>query len=194
MADFLFDLWLHEIPRVHALVRLYLNSSIPSIQLWLIQIHQRALDHCLQQLKSLNHEQHKNNLVDLLLALHFYDCESNEFRSTMRDVLKKIVIYASEANDINGQLFDVKLLYRSVLVNGSLARFVGELESEHRRDLLNNETVVLHFLKKNSFERENFFWKELYLYLIENNTELITCVLVSDWVNEKDLPETNKAV
>lgn len=194
MADFLFDLWLHETPRVHALVRLYLNSPIPSIQLWLIQIHQRALDHCLQQAKSLNNEQHKSNLVNLLLSLHFYACESNAFRSTMRDILKRIVIYASEANEINGQLFNLKLLYRSVLINESLARFVGELESEHRRDLLSNETVVLHFRKKNSFEREDFFWKELYLYLVENKTDLITCVLVSDMTNEIELVESSDNV
>ena len=179
MADFLVDLWLYEIPRVHALVRFYLYSSIPSIQIWLIQIHKRALDICLQQLKTLNNEQQKTNLNDLLLALHFYSCDTNEFRMTIRDTLKKIVIYATEANDNSGQLFNLKTLYRSVLNNGHLARFISELESNYRRELLNNETVIIHFLKKNSFEKENFFWKEVYLYLIENKLDLISCVLVS---------------
>jgi hypothetical protein len=179
MADFLVDLWLHEIPRVHALVRLYLYSSIPSIHIWLVQIHKRALDICLQQLKSLNNEQQKRTLVDLLLALHFYACDTTEFRSTIRDTLKKVVIYATEGNDHNGQLFNLQVLYRSVLSNGHLARFVSELESDYRREVLNNETVVIHFLKKNSFEREDFFWKEIYLYLIENKLDLTACVLVS---------------
>jgi hypothetical protein len=180
MADFLVDLWLHEIPRVHALTRLYLYSSKPSIQLWLIQIHKRALDLCLQQLKSLNNDQQKSNLIDLLLSLHFYSCDTNEFRLTIRDTLKKIVIYATEGNNNNnGQLFNLKYLYQSVLNNIHLARLISELESEYRRELLNNETVLIHFLKKNSFEKENFFWKEIYLYLIENKLDLITCVLVS---------------
>ena len=178
MADFLVDLWLNEIPRIHALVRLYLNTPIPSIHLWLVQIHKRALEQTLQQLKSLNNEEKNNHLVDLLLSLHFYSCENNEFRSTMKDILKKIVIYASEANNINGQLFNLKLLYRSVLINEQLARFISDLESEYRRDLLSNEIVLIHFMKKNSFEKENMFWKEVYLYLIENKSDLITCVLV----------------
>jgi hypothetical protein len=179
MADFLVDLWLHEIPRVHALIRLYLYSSIPSIHIWLTQIHKRALDLCLQQLKSLNNEQQKANLVDLLLSLHFYSCDTNEFRSTIRDTLKKLVIYATEANNNSGQLFNLKTLYSSVLNNGHLARLISELESEYRRELLNNDIVLIHFLKKNSFEKENFFWKELYLYLIENKLDLISCILVS---------------
>ena len=111
MADFLVDLWLHEIPRVHSLVRLYLYSSIPSVQIWLIQIHKRALDFCLQQLKSLNNDQQKSNLIDLLLSLHFYSCDTNEFRSTIRDTLKKIVIYATEETKTSGQLFNLKILY-----------------------------------------------------------------------------------
>jgi len=179
MADFLVDLWLHEVPRVHALVRLYLYSSIPSIHIWLIQIHKRALDICLQQLRNLNNEQQKTNLIDLLLSLHFYACDTNEFRLTIRDTLKKIVIYATEANDNSGQLFNLKSLYRAVLNNEHLARFISELESDYRRELLNNETVITHFFKKNSFEKENFFWKEIYLYLIENKLDLISCVLVS---------------
>ncbi|UJR25727.1 hypothetical protein I4U23_007079 [Adineta vaga] len=177
MADFLVDLWLYEIPRVYTLVRIYLYSSIPSIHIWLIQIHKRALDLCLQQLKSLNNEQQKTNLIDLLISLHFYSCETNEFRGTIRDTLKKIVIYATEANDNNGQLFNLKILYRSVLTNGHLARFISDLESDYRRELLNNETIIIHFLKKNSFEKEDFFWKELYLYLIENKLDLTSCVL-----------------
>ncbi|CAF3487332.1 unnamed protein product [Adineta steineri] len=177
MADFLVDLWLHETPRVHAFIRLYLYSSIPSIHTWLIQIHKRALEICLQQLKTLNNEQQKTNLVDLLLALHFYSCDTNEFRLTIRDTLRKIVIYATEGNDNSGQLFDLKTLYRSILNNGYLARFISELESDYRKELLNNDTVIIHFLKKNSFRKENFFWKEIYLYLIENKLDLISCVL-----------------
>jgi len=179
MADFLVDLWLHETARVHAFIRLYLYSDIPSIHIWLVQIHKRALDICLQQLKSLNTEQQKNNFIDLLFSLHFYSCDTNEFRLTIRDTLKKIVIYATEANENSRQLFNLKILYQSVLHNGHLARFISELESEYRRDLLNNDTVIIHFLKKNSFEKENFFWKEIYLYLIENKLDLISCVLVS---------------
>lgn len=186
MADFLVDLWLNEIPRVHALVRLYLYSSIPTIRLWLSQIHKRALDICLQQLKTLNNEQQKRTLVDLLLALHFYACETTEFRATMRDTLKKVVIYAAEGNDANGQLFNLKVLYRSVLNNGHLARLISELESDYRREVLNNEPVVIHFLKKNSFEEEDFFWKEIYLYLIENKLDLTTCVLVSPFSSSTD--------
>lgn len=179
MADFLVDLWLHEVPRVYSLIRYYLYSLFPSIHLWLIQIHNRALDLSLQQLKSVNHEQQKTDLVDLLLSLHFYSCNTNEFRITMHDTLKKIVIYATEAKNNHGQLFNLKTLYRTVLNNGDLARFVSELESEYRRQLVNNETVITHFLKKNSFEKENFFWREIYLYLIENKLDLISCVLVS---------------
>ncbi|CAF0855042.1 unnamed protein product [Adineta ricciae] len=177
MADFLVDLWLHEIPRVYTLVRSYLYASIPSIHIWLIHIHKRALDLCLQQIKSVNNEQQKTTLTDLLLSLHFYACDSNEFRRTMRDTLKKIVIYATEGNDNHGQLFNLKTLYRSVLNNEHLARFISELESIYRRELLNNETVIMHFLKKHSFDKEDFFWKELYLYLIENKLDLTTCVL-----------------
>jgi len=179
MADFLVDLWLHEISRVHAFIRLYLYSNIPSIHIWLIQIHKRALDICLQQLKTVNNEQQKNNLIDLILSLHFYSCDTNEFRLTIRDTLKKIVIYATEANQNSGQLFNLKILYQAVLNNGDLARLISELESEYRRELLNNDTVILYFLKKNSFEKENFVWKEIYLYLIENKLDLISCVLVS---------------
>ncbi|CAF3352016.1 unnamed protein product [Rotaria sp. Silwood1] len=177
MTDFLVDLWLHEIPRVYTFIRFYLYSSIPSIHLWFIQIHKRALDLCLQQLKSLNNEQQKLNLIDLLLSLHFYSCDTNEFRIIMRDTLKKIVIYATQANNNHGQLFNLKILYRSIFNNNDLARLISELESEYRRELLNNETVIIHFLKKNSFEKENFFWKEIYLYLIENKLDLISCVL-----------------
>jgi len=174
MADFLVDLWLHEIPRVHSLIRLYLHSNLPAVQLWLIQIHKRALEICFQQLKTLNNEQQRSILIDLLFSLHFYSCESNEFRLLFRDILKKIVIYASQPN----QLFNLKALYECTLNNGYLARFLSELESEYRRELINNNTVILHFLKKNSFENEEFFWKEIYLYLIENKLDLISCVLV----------------
>ena len=179
MADFLVDLWLHETARVHSLVRLYLYSDIPSIHTWLIQIHKRALDICLQQTKTYNTEQQKSNLIDLLFGLHIYGCDKNEFRLTIHDTLKKIVIYATEANENSGQLFNLKILYQSILNNGYLARFISELESEYRKDLLNNDTVIIHFLKKHSFKKEEFFWKEIYLYLIENKLDLITCVLVS---------------
>jgi hypothetical protein len=179
MADFLVELWLHDTSRVHTFIRLYLYSNISSIHTWLVNVHKRALEISLQQLKTHNTEEQKNNLYDLLVSLHFYGCDTNEFRSTIRDTLKKIVIYASEANQNGGQLFNLKLLYRSVLNNGYLARIVSELESEYRRELLNNESVIIHFLKKNSFENELFFWKEIYLYLIENKLDLISCVLVS---------------
>lgn len=180
MADFLVDLWLNETPRVYSLIRYYFYFSMPSLHVWLIQIHKRALDLCLQQLKSLNNEQQKSNLVDLLLSLHFYSCDKTDFRQTMRDTLKKIVIYATDANNNHSQLFNLKILYRSVLINGDLARFVNELESEYRRELLGNDTVIIHFYKKNSFQiQKNFFWKEIYLYLIENKLDLISCVLVS---------------
>jgi len=179
MADFLVELWLHEIARVHAFIRLYLYSNISSIHIWLINVHKRALEICLQQLKTLNTEQQNTNLCDLLVSLHFYACDTNEFRLTIRDTLKKIVIYATEANRNSGQLFNLKLLYQTVLNNGYLARLISELESEYRRELLNNESVIIHFLKKNSFENELFFWKEIYLYLIENKLDLISCVLVS---------------
>ncbi|CAM4879019.1 unnamed protein product [Rotaria socialis] len=177
MADFLVDLWLNETSRVHALIRYYFYSSLPSMHVWLIQIHKRALDLCLQQLKSLNNEQEKRNLVDLLLSLHFYSCDTNDFRQIMCDTLKKIVIYAAEANNNDAQLFNLKCLYRAVLINGDLARFISELESEYRRELLGNDTAIIHFLKKNSFEQESFFWKEIYLYLIENKLDLISCIL-----------------
>ena len=179
MADFLVDLWLHETARVHALIRLYLYSSDASVHLWLLQVHRRALDLSLQQLKVLNNEQHKRNLMDLLLSLHFYACDNHEFRPTMRGILKKIVVYATEANNTNGQLFNLKLVYRSVLTNEHLARFVSELEGECRRDALHNEAVIIHFLKKDSFDKERFFWQDVYLYLIENRLDLITSVLVS---------------
>jgi hypothetical protein len=179
MADFLVELWLHEISRVHAFIRLYLYSNISSIHIWLINVHKRALEISLQQLKILNTEQQKNNLYDLLLSLHFYACDTNEFRLNLRDTLKKIVIYATEANHNCGQLFNLKFMYRAILNNGYLARLISELESEYRRELLNNESVIIHFLKKNSFENEFFFWKEIYLYLIENKFDLISCVLVS---------------
>ncbi len=179
MADFLVDLWLHEIPRVHAFFRLYLYSTLPSIHVWLVHIHKRALDICLQQLKTLNNEQQHTNLIELLLSLHFYACDTHEFRLTIRETLKKIVIYATESSRNSGQLFNLKVLYQTVLNNGHLARFISELESEYRRETLNNETVIIHFLKKNSFEKENFVWKEIYLYLIENKMDLISCVLVS---------------
>jgi hypothetical protein len=179
MADFLVDLWLHETARVHAFIRLYIYSDIPSIHVWLIQVHKRAIDISLQQLKNLNNEQQKNIFIDLLLSLHFYSCDTNEFRLTLRDTLKKIVIYATEANENSRQIFNLKILYQAVLNNSYLAHFISELESEYRRDLLNNDTVIIHFLKKNSFEKENFFWKEIYLYLIENKLDLISCVLVS---------------
>ncbi|CAF2871937.1 unnamed protein product [Rotaria sp. Silwood2] len=177
MADFLVDLWLHETPRVYTFIRFYLYSSNPSMHLWLIQIHKRALDLCLQQLKSLNNEQQKINLSDLLLSLHFYSWDINEFRIIIRDTLKKIVIYATEANNNHGQLFNLKILYRSIFNNNDLARLISELESEYRRELLNNDTVIIHFFKKNSFEKENFFWREIYLYLIENKLDLISCAL-----------------
>ncbi|CAF3740585.1 unnamed protein product [Rotaria sordida] len=177
MADFLVDLWLHEIPRVYSFIRYYLYPSIPSIHVWLIQIHKRALDLCLQQLKNLNNEQQKLNLIDLLLSLHFYTCDTNDFRLMMHDTLKKIVIYATEANNNQVQLFNLKILYRSIFNNINLTHLISELENEYRRELLNNETIIIHFLKKNSFEKENFFWKEIYLYLIENKLDLISCVL-----------------
>lgn len=179
MSDFLVDLWLHETARVHSFVRLYLYSTTSSIHIWLIHIHKRALDICLQQLRNLNNDQQKNHLIDLLISLHIYLCESTEFRQTIRDTLKKIVIYATDGKKNSGQLFNLNILYQSVLNNGPLARFISELESEHRRDLLNNDTVIIYFLKKNSFEKQNFFWKEIYLYLIENKLDLTTCVLVS---------------
>ncbi|CAF1262530.1 unnamed protein product [Adineta steineri] len=71
MTDFLVDLWLHETPRIHAFIRLYLYSSIPSIHLWLIQIHKRALEICLQQLKTLNNKQNKINLIDFTSCITF---------------------------------------------------------------------------------------------------------------------------
>ena len=179
MADFLFDLWLNEVPRVHALVRHYLNSSISSIQLRLIQIHKRAIEHCLHELKTSHDEKQKDLLVDLILALEMYNCNSNEFRSSIRDTVKKLVLYASEASRANGQSFTLKLLYRSVLINPMLANFVSELEAECRRDLLQSEPVIIHFQRKNSLAKENFFWKEVYLYLIENKRDLISCALVS---------------
>ena len=181
MADFLVDLWLNEVPRVYTLVRLYLYPSIPSIRSWLVQIHKHSLDLCLRQLKNANNEQQKTNLVDLLLSLHFYSWNTNEFRLTIRDTLKKIVIYATEANNNPEQLFNLKILYRSVLSNGDLACLISELESEYRRELVNNDTIIVHFLKKDSFAQDNFFWKEIYLYLIENKLDLISCVLVSKY-------------
>ena len=186
MADYLVELWLHDIPRVHAFIRLYFYLNIPAVCAWLTNIHKRALEHSLQQMKTSNNNEQKNHLMDLLVALHFYACDTPEFRSIIRETLKKVVIYATEANENSGQLFTLKNLYQTVLNNGHLARFISELESEHRRELLNNESVIIYFLKKNSFDNERFFWKEIYLYLIENKIDLISCVLVSrsirDWI------------
>lgn len=189
MADFLVQLWLHDIPRVHTFTRLYLYSNLPAVHTWLVNIHKRALETSLQQMKNFNNNEQKNQLMDLLIALHFYACDAQEFRSTIRDTLKKVVIYATEANGNSGQLFNLKTLYQTVLNNGYLARFVSELESEYRRELLNQESVIIHFLKKNSFENERFFWKEIYLYLIENKIDLISCVLVSRKIDSNNNEE-----
>lgn len=177
MADFLVDLWLNEVPRVHALVSKYLLSPEVDVELWLLKIHRRALDQALHQLKTLQSEEKKSLVVDLLLSLQIYSCEKKQFRSIMTDTLKSIVVYASE-NHLNGPLLNLKLLYRSVLINPALAEFVAHLESDHRRSLAANESIIIHFQKKNSSGRESFFWREFYLYLIENKTDLISCVLV----------------
>ena len=42
-----------------------------------------------------------------------------------------------------------------------------------------NTAINTFFKKKIHLKKKDFFWKEFYLYLIENKLDLITCVLVS---------------